>query len=328
MARGLPTLARASAGFHPRILPGIKWLVQTDKITIADTKSGTGGSFSKSGSNVTFTPTVPPSFTQLENDQFMSISGATSPGNNGHFQINSVTATSVIYTNAAGATEAFSGSWATQGRAASLVDEIGSFTFSRATNTERPGVNTNLKPNHKLLTFCGAGTASYRKLLVCSDATLAGALNGSPACTFGIYWNPTYASTTQDMIAHTDSSTTYNNTLAFRILAPTGTRLRDVSGGATTNYSYTTQPAAAYKLMCVTYDGAGTTTWYEDGVQVNQVTGGIDRNPVGMAEVVIGESSANNAVRSIFVGGAFVCTGLLSTQLQTTTKLWYDRSFL
>lgn len=325
--RGLAHLSRASAGFHPRVLPGIKWLVQTDKITIDDTKSGTGGSFVKSGSSITFTPTVPPSFTQLENDQFVVITGSTTPGNNGNFLVVSVTATALIYTNAAGATEAFPGTWATQGRAASLVDEIAAYSFARATNTERPGVATHLKPGHKILTFCGSGTASYRKLLVCTDATLAGALNGSPACTFGIYWNPTYSGTLQDLIAHTSSSVSYSATTAFRVISPTGTRVRDVASGLTTNYSFTTQPAAVWKLMCVTLDGAGNATFYENGVQVATASG-TDRNPLGMVEVVIGESSATNAVRQIFVGGAFVCTGQLSTQLQSTTKLWYDNSFL
>ncbi len=80
-------------------------------------RHGYSGSFSKSGSTITFTATTQGGYprTAFTSDligKTIQIVGATTGGNNGYYTITGVTSTTVLtYENASGATEAFSGSY-------------------------------------------------------------------------------------------------------------------------------------------------------------------------------------------------------------------------
>lgn len=72
---------------------------------------GTGDSFSLSGSTITFTDAAA-NFQTHDVGKEIIIAGATTPGNDGTFTIVSrISTTQVTYTNASGATEAFTGTW-------------------------------------------------------------------------------------------------------------------------------------------------------------------------------------------------------------------------
>lgn len=77
-----------------------------------DSLEGTGDSFAKSGNVITLTDAAT-TFQGWEVGKPVTISGATSGGNNGTFTITSLDTTShkLIYTNASGVAEAFGGTW-------------------------------------------------------------------------------------------------------------------------------------------------------------------------------------------------------------------------
>ena len=77
----------------------------------AQTATGSGDSFAISGSDVTLTD-AGATFTQADVGRFITITGATTGGNDGTFLITEyVDANNIKYVNASGATEAFAGTW-------------------------------------------------------------------------------------------------------------------------------------------------------------------------------------------------------------------------
>lgn len=89
----------------------------------AQTSTGTGDSFAVAAGVVTLTD-AGAAFTSADIGRFITIAGATSPGNNGEFLIEDVTSgTTLKYTNASGVTEAYTGTW-TINEPYSLEDDL------------------------------------------------------------------------------------------------------------------------------------------------------------------------------------------------------------
>lgn len=103
--------------------------LRRDRIYLGDKdQTGTGDSFAKSGSDVTLTDAAG-QFGTGWTGKSITITGATTPGNNGTFTITAHTATTLTWVNASGAAEAFTGTWRVPGFARCYLsrgDRIGS----------------------------------------------------------------------------------------------------------------------------------------------------------------------------------------------------------
>jgi len=89
--------------------------LRRDRIYLSDKDTvGAGDSFAQSGSNTTLTDAAGQFGTGWVGKS-VTISGATTPANNGTFTITAVTATTMTWVNASGVTEAFTGAWRVPG---------------------------------------------------------------------------------------------------------------------------------------------------------------------------------------------------------------------
>lgn len=89
-----------------------KWSSREKNRRLSGSGSGTGDSFSKTGSTITLTD-AGAAWVVSDVGKTIKISGATTSGNNGLFVITSrISGTQITYENASGATEAFAGTWA------------------------------------------------------------------------------------------------------------------------------------------------------------------------------------------------------------------------
>jgi hypothetical protein len=109
-ARGIPWYASGNELNGRSALEYTALQAQQDTLS----KVAVAGSFAVAGVNVTMTDTTG-AFIVNNIGQFISISGATSPANNGSFPVTAQTATTITYTNAAGVVEAYTGTYSLPG---------------------------------------------------------------------------------------------------------------------------------------------------------------------------------------------------------------------
>jgi hypothetical protein len=305
-------------------LPGLRWLVHTDDANRVDVHSGpvgsaaftltgvddiqltdSGAAFAASGSMV---------------NQHITIAGATSPGNNGTFRVEArASATALVWTQPARVAESFPGTYATHGKCDAIVDRLSSIPFAQATPTNRPTPEPTQKAGHYVFSY-PSGTATQRRY---ADAThaVAADFDTAPALTLACYANVVTASA-NDFLAVTNGVGTYLRAIRFGTFAG-GLRLVVTDAGGTSTLTYT-GALTGWALYAATYDGAGTASFYKDGVLLGTDTD-TTRTPSSLTDVILGQeiAPAGEAYHGVYAG----CIGELSPADQVLFSTWCASSF-
>jgi hypothetical protein len=212
----------------------------------------------------------------------------------------------------------------TGGKISAIDDRVGPYSFAQSNSANRPLENTSEFAGHTVWEFSNTG----RRYLFLNDATLAGTLNGAPACTMGAYINIVDQGTANDACAHTSDVASYSHSVRH---GHNTTRHRFIeSAGGLTQYQSangTFPSTSGWQLWCAVSDGAGNIEWFLDGVSAATASG-THQSPAALDNVVLGEA-INNAVatKEVYIGGLFACTGQLNAATQVALKDWFDGSF-
>lgn len=330
MTTGAMNMTMIAAPQPPPASLNLAFWFQTDNVSVANTKTGTGDTLTFLTGSVTLLDAAT-SFdgTGIDVGQYITIAGATSPGNNGTFPITSrPTVNSVTFTNAAGVTEGYGGTWALNGRCDSFTSrDPGAYTFTQVATTQRLSIDNGAKPGHKVL-HRNALSPTGSKYLARTDATLAGLFNGNTACTMGFYGaRITFVTATiPDLeINATQGGTvnmlSYKQALSNQTGGSQGFR-RDAGGASNNTVTYTFD--TAYHLYARTYVTGGTSEEFVDGVSIGTVSNTI-RSPAGLT--ILNLSMQGTPQETIY-GGWFAANYAMSAGQLVVLKNYYAASFL
>lgn len=160
------------------------YLVLTD-ITVPDEVTGTGDTIGGTAPTMTLTDAAG-TFTADMVGRNITITGATTPANNGTFPVVGYTSATVIsYTNASGVGEAFAGNWSVAGANAIVLSAAGSEAPSRnvaTVSTTVGAVCAELSGSlgfHSLEEVAGVNTLNPENLAIVMDATTGDPITSS-----------------------------------------------------------------------------------------------------------------------------------------------------
>jgi hypothetical protein len=311
--------------FDPLTIGGLRFLVHTDDVSRVDVHSGPVGAtaFTLSGAGDIRISDAGAAFSAQPNthNQHITISGATSPGNDGTFRVtNRPSATDLIWPNAARVAEAFAGTYTTHGKCDAISDRLSSISFVQATPTNRPTPEPAQKPGHYVFSF-PSGTATQRRY---ADAThaVAADFDNAPAFTMLCYANVASASA-NDFMAVTNGSGSYLRAIRFGTYS-TGLRLilTDGTGSSTLTVA---DALSGWALYAAVYDGAGGASFYKDGVLLGSDSDAV-RSPSGLTDIIIGQeiAPAGEAYHAVYAG----VIGAVSESAQARMATWCSDSLL
>jgi hypothetical protein len=332
MATGM-SMSRMAGGFNPLALPQLRFFVHTDDGVPSHVFTGTSGAFSGTAPNMTFTDGAQAwgTFDQTVS-QFMTVTGATSPGNNTTVRITNRVSfpDRVTYSNASGVAEAFAGSYATGGKVYSITDRLSGIAFSQAADRSGPAVQLVQKPGHRVWGNTG-GSGNAASHIIAADP-VASAFNGAPAFTLACYVNVvSYTSAGSgdgDLMALGDANA-LNTGTAHQIrwtLSNNGfTLFLDASTTtAGNNTIYSGGRPAGWTLFCVTYDGVGganSVKFYADGTLLGQ--GSMIHSSPTLTRVLLGRSFALTPGGEWYTAGYAGFTGHLTAAEMQSLSSWF-----
>jgi hypothetical protein len=213
------------------------------------------------------------------------------------------------------------------GRVSAINDRLASYTFSQGTAANRFFADTTEKPGHTV--WSQATTARY--FVSRSDATLAGQFDGAPAATVGVYAKIANTGVTAEMMGHTNDTTSYTSSAMRFALAQANERWRlqeALTGVGSSFYIYDLPGSVptSWALLTAVSDGAGSVSFYQDGVLIGSDTA-THRVPAALAHVVLGNAGTTSGTPSYFIGGHFACLGQLNTVSMAALSTWFAGSF-
>lgn len=289
---------RPSEAYQPELFEGAALYVDTSRsvITKANVVSGTSANLSKSGSTITLSSGA--GLVASHAGGTITLAGYAA-GNNGRFTMLTATTNGCTFTNAAGSTEAGSGSksWGVDGQCTGITDLVSGATLTQAgAITTQLAVNTT--ENSGALAVLAQGSSSGARWLTLDSTAVAGLMNGSGPATWFTYFKPmNFPGTSWTPLQYRDAIVgSVPGSLALLravIAADTGRQLvYTTSAGNSTTWGIaagaTTFVAGTWYSLAARYDGATSTDWYIDGAHVVTASSAPARPLVALRSVTIG----------------------------------------
>lgn len=327
---------QAAGGFNPKSLPNMKFLALTkgQPVTnVVNMSNRLNCSFTLgSGTQTIITDTGKSFVTSFQIGMFVTITGATSPGNNGTFLITNSSTNSITYNNAGRVAEAFGAgtSYVISGRIDSITDTIGSYPFTQTVqDTNKMSIDPTILNGHT--TACLTTEAvGIRHCYVYTDAALAGAFNGNVQYTWGAYANVLVSNTQDYEFMFTAGATFPSFTGDYRRFMFTGSNnsVRSIhrASGTTTTFTATGDIRGAWKLLWMTYNGSGQAVFYDGTTQLS-IINGTHRACAGMADTVFGEVVQQSGARQIYIAGWFGGTQMYTTVDMGKMLTWFQGQY-
>lgn len=314
--------------WDPALFPGAAFYVDTSRsaITLANVVSGTGANLTKSGSTITVSGAS--GLVASHSGGSITLTGYAA-GNNGKFTVLTATTGGCTFTNAAGATEAGSGSkgWAVDGQCAGITDLVSGATLTQAgAITTRMAVCTS--DNAAGLPVIGQGGTSGTRWLALDDTSVAGKLNGAGPHSWFAYFKPlSFSGSSWSPVMYRDTAVGGGSPASFGqfhvgTLADRGRRLFLQTSGAVSSAwqvadGLTTFNAGTWYSLAAIYDGAGSTAFYVDGAHVVTIAQ-TPRTLVALRAIVIGMFSGTGSNPGSIGGGKIAGIGTWNADIGVT----------
>lgn len=315
MPTSMAMARQASGGFNPLSLTDTVFLCVSTDATAQNGASGSGtGTISGSAPTMTFTAS---GIQGYHVGGTLTISGATTPGNNGSFTILTAGAGTCTYSNASGAAESIpgGGSWSILGQVASIIDRKNGFEFTPLNGTTNAySLNTSIFPGKRVL---ATGSTLLRYMLR-NNTDAAGLVNGLTPITVFTYFNPvTFPGGTIAYLQTRDQpgGTTPSSAMYARYVTAAGSKdlNRRTSAGNSTTYPTTfSLTTNAWQSMCLAYDGNTGIEWYVNGVSQGTATASPTRSLSSQQTILWG--SLNDSTTP--AGGAQQQVGVMALYTQ------------